>query len=80
MSYARHNGDDSEVYVIRSISGYLECLGCRITGEPSSNGLRYGYYVVEDEQDMIDHLLKHRAQGWKVPEHALERLRSELVE
>ncbi len=79
MSYARHGGpdSDSEVYVIRTIGGHIECLGCRISGEPAADGLRYGFFCATDEADMIAHLERHREQGWKVPQRAIDRLRSE---
>ena len=76
MSYCRM-GDDSNVYVIRNMLGTLECLACRISGEPKEDGLRYGYFAVDLEDEMIEHLLEHRRQGWKVPERAIERLRRE---
>lgn len=78
MSYARFDGRESEVYVIATGGGMIECLGCRITGDPSSDGIRYGYFAVNRPEFMLEHLLEHREQGWKVPEYALERLKREV--
>jgi hypothetical protein len=80
VSYGRHNGTDSEVYVIGSISGFLECLGCRISGEPSSNGLCYGFFATKSRGDMLEHLWDHRNQGWKVAQHTMQRLMDEMEE
>lgn len=78
MSYCRYNGTDSEVYVIKHISGHLECIACRITGEPASDGLRYGTFTCEEPGDMLEHLWEHRNQGWKVPSRAMDRLLKEM--
>jgi hypothetical protein len=80
MSYCRHNGEDSEAYVIGSIMGHLECLGCRITGEPADNGLCYGFFTTHSRTEMIKHLQEHRQRGFKVPFHATRRLKREIRE
>lgn len=80
MSYCRHNGMDSEAYVIATVGGHLECLGCRITGEPAENGLRYGFYCTHSRTEMIKHLQEHRQRGFKVPFRATRRLRREIKE
>lgn len=80
MSYARHNGRDSDVYVIGSISGFLECLGCRISGNPASDGLKYGFFATRSRGDMLEHLWCHRNEGWKVATRTMQRLMDEMAE
>lgn len=80
MSYCRYNGKDSEAYVIASLMGHLECIGCRITGQPSSDGVVYGYFTTHSRQAMIEHLQEHRQRGYKVPFRATRRLRREIKE
>jgi len=86
MSYARFGWEGSDVYVFAS-SHALECCGCRLqevelVEDPAS--FLGGYLkpvgeVIEtnftSNEEMIEHLLVHRAAGHTVPEDALERLR-----
>lgn len=74
MSYCRY-GPDSDVYIIRTFGGELECLGCRLTYHPSP--LRTMYYTTMSELEMIGHLIEHRDFGDLVPERALLRLATE---
>lgn len=67
MSYCRNNGDDSDVYVIPTERG----LVCYTHNEPFECG--------HDPAAMIAHLEQHRADGYKVPEYAFERLRAEVT-
>lgn len=78
MSYCRHNGKSSQAYVIHSLYGTLECLGCRISGEPMSNGIRYGTFVTYSRMEMIKHLQQHRQLKFKVPFGATRRLKREI--
>lgn len=71
MSYCRFGEDDSDVYVFRTGSrglGTLECCGC-ILGERS--------FYCQTEQQMIDHLHLHLAEGHLVPQKAFDRLEAE---
>jgi hypothetical protein len=63
MSYCRQ-GEDSDVYVIRS-GDQLVCY-CNV-----------GSFHCFSEQDMITHLRDHEAEGLKVPQRAYDRLEAE---
>ena len=72
MSYCRFGWDDSDVYVFGT-GDRIECCAClrhRSSGLPAS-------FIAETEQEMIDHLLQHRALGDTVPQAALDRLEAE---
>lgn len=64
MSYCRV-GEDSDVYVIRHVNGFLICY----QHEPA--------YECRSEQSMICHLTIHRNAGDRVPQRALDRLEAE---
>lgn len=66
MSYCRI-GEDSDVYVIRDMSGMLQCF-CNLV---------MNYH--EREEEMISHLLIHRSFGHKVPQRAIDRLQAERL-
>jgi hypothetical protein len=71
MAYAQP-GDDSDVYVWTD-GHEINCGGCGLY-----NVKVFSFTVAASEpQQMIDHLLKHRDRGEKVPGHALERLTTE---
>jgi hypothetical protein len=75
MSYCRY-GPNSDVYVIRTFGGELECLGCRLTYH--WDPLRYMYFSTTSELEMIGHLIEHRTiYGHLVPERTLLRLTAE---
>jgi hypothetical protein len=70
MSYCRM-GPQSDVYVVA-------------TGHPDTNepvwwcsGERHDY-LAYTRQEMLEHLYQHRADGDKVPDHVIERLKSEI--
>lgn len=65
MSYARI-GFDSDVYVIHSVFGGMLCY-CNGEVGPMTR------------QEMVEHLLEHRAEGWVVPQRALDRLYREIA-
>ena len=80
MSYCRKNGVDSDVYVIGTKLGW-ECLaypnpenGPSVIGVP----MRVCGFSLTRE-GMLKHLLNHRAEGDKVPQSALDRLREEIA-
>ncbi len=68
MSYCRFWWDDSDVYVYASTEGGIVCCACLMGG---------GTKRFETQQEVIDHLMVHRARGHNVPEYALFRLRAE---
>lgn len=71
MSYCRFaNGD---AYVFRNLHGELECCACRLT--PA--GEWFGTYTTEDPASMLKHLERHKQAGHRIPQAAIERLRSE---
>ena len=70
MSYARKNLTDSDVYVWSDGVCYV-CQDCDINGIVN--------YVVYYPREMLDHLLTHRENNYKVPEAAINRLKKELV-
>ncbi len=70
MSYCRFG--DNDAYVLRTLQGLIY-LACRLMRE----GDWYGTFVAVDENDMINHLLKHKDQGHRIPNHAFKRLRKE---
>lgn len=69
MSYCRNNGEDSDVYVIRT-NGGLQCCGCRLYG-----GVKFPMF--DTQVEMIKHLVEHLAVHDKVPMRAIERLERE---
>lgn len=68
MSYARI-GFDSDVYVIHHVGGGMACYCGEVNGD-----------TLMSKPDMIEHLLQHRADGWRVPQRALDRLYREIAE
>lgn len=66
MSYCRI-GEDSDVYVIRHVSGMLVCY-CLL---PDNE--------FDTEEGMISHLIDHKMLGHKVPDRALARLNAERL-
>lgn len=66
MAYARWT-NDSDVYVYADVGGGFTCENCP----------RGSQFRCETPQEMVEHLLAHRAQGDRVPEPALEELRAE---
>jgi len=71
MSYCRWS-EDSDVYFIHNVNGYLECVGCEIEGKGSNQFIF--------RRDAIRHLRVHTSWGHKVPGYAFDRLESELEE
>ena len=74
MSYCRY-GPNSDVYVIRTFGGDLECLGCRLSYRLPP--FPHRYFSTTSELAMIGHLIEHRVSGHLVPERALLRLAAE---
>lgn len=75
MSYCRMNGQDSDVYVIRTMDD-LQCLGCKLDRRSGDNR---GIFRTTGEMGMIRHLETHRAAGHRVPDRAFERLYREVM-
>jgi hypothetical protein len=66
MSYCRE-GDDSNVYVIKSITGQYVCW--------SSSAHPRAEFVTTTPSGMLAHLRSHIESGDMVPERAMDRLR-----
>ena len=69
MSYCRFS-DSSDVYVYASVNGGLECCTCALHDEGCPN--------FQTAQAMIAHLEEHQRSGHQVPDHAFDRLRSDI--
>jgi hypothetical protein len=70
VSYCRFGWGGSDVYVFLSVSGCLECCGCRLSEEWS--------YSSTDA--MLAHLREHVSKGDTVPDSAIRRLEDERYE
>ena len=70
MSYARFSRD-SDVYVFAHVEGGYECCACGLAGT-------WGSIRCQTIKEMLDHLEEHKKAGDKVPDHCIERLKSEL--
>lgn len=68
ISYCRHNGNDSDVYVYPNIYGGIVCV-CTSQGE-----------VFDKRSLLIEHLKSHLDSGDKVPERVFNRLEKEIIE
>ena len=62
MSLCRFGERGSDVYVFYHVEGGIECCGCRLETGFAGNSFR-----AQDEQEMISHLLEHKAKGHCVP-------------
>lgn len=91
MSYARFS--EGDVYVIYSIDGTLDCVGCslqeRVWVDDPDMPIFKGYERptepiiqthFDSTQGMVDHLAQHRAAGHSVPEYLEEELWADEVE
>ncbi len=67
MSYARL-GPDSDVYIV-STGDTVTCTWCKLHGDFEA-----------DRVAMLEHLKRHVEAGHKVPDYALDRLRTEVLE
>jgi hypothetical protein len=83
MSYCRKNGENSDLYVVGTGDAW-ECLGCSLIPKGERNeavwGLITSWFICDTRQEMLNHVLAHRAEGHKVPEKAIRRLRKEIRE
>jgi hypothetical protein len=71
MSYVRR-GPDSDVYVFQTMQEKYECDFCSLRNGRLLPG---GHFETALPSAMIEHLLKHRAEGHAVPDRAIEALR-----
>ena len=71
MSYARTNGVDSDVYVVRS-SDVWNCY------HGSSSRFGYGREIMHSLADLWDHLLDHVEIGDMVPQRTWDRISMEM--
>lgn len=69
MSYCR-KCDDSDVYIIKNVYGYMECVSCDLISG------KYGYKCATSKQ-MLSHVDDHFNNGDHVPKRAVDRLRKE---
>lgn len=81
MSYARFGSQGSDVYVYAGSRGFV-CCWCWLNKPPKTNpeSVFGADTLCDTEQEMIDHLRKHREAGHTVPNRAIERLESEREE
>ena len=70
MAYCRKS-PCSDVYVLRTLDGGVECCGCELT----ETGYDSVYFTTEEE--MLRHLEEHTSAGHKVPKKARWRLKME---
>jgi hypothetical protein len=75
MSYARMNGDDSDVYVYHHYMGWIECCACELI-EPDSGEI-FGFFKAYTAREILDHLDVHVSKGNMVPERCYSRIREE---
>ena len=68
MSYCRFC--EGDVYLFADVAGGWSCCGCRLP-------LPHHF---DTRQETLDHLLYHRSEGHKVPQHAIDRLNREIAE
>lgn len=74
MAYCRF-GEDSDVYMYSSIIGGFQF---HITDRNSLGKTGIDFHVPTIE-DALHRMTRLKTQGFKVPEYALDRLRSELL-
>ena len=67
MAFARF-GRDSDVYVFEDAGGGYTCERCPKVGQS---------FNCRTAEEMLTHLLEHRAKGDKVPEDAIAELKKE---
>ena len=71
MSYCRHDGITSDVYLYYDDRVGRLCMGCMLLDDCGASVLCH------DAQQAINHLKLHREVGHKVPSRAFTRLREE---
>lgn len=73
MAYARFI--DSDIYIYSHISGYIYCQACWLDESPES----YFFKSVKlhTDQEIIDHLAKHREQGHDIPDDLEQEILSD---
>jgi hypothetical protein len=82
VSYCRKNGDDSDVYLIATAEdsrGFWSCIGCDLAAPKFFGYCEVKFTEIDNLQEVLAHLEKHRESGHKVPERALERVRKEIA-
>lgn len=77
MGYAAF-GKDSDVMTYESVAGEFVCDLCKVVARLSPEP--WPRFVADTRSAMIAHLKRHRDEGDKVPERALELLERELRE
>ena len=82
MSYCRKNGKDSDVYLIATAEdsrAFWSCIGCDLTASTFFGQCEVRFTEMDTLQEVLAHLEKHREEGHKVPERALERVHREIA-
>jgi hypothetical protein len=78
MSYARHNGVDSDVYIFEHAGGFIQCCGCRFA--PKDEFDHWDDLVstnLATAREALAHMDFHVSAGDRVPERAFARIREE---
>jgi hypothetical protein len=71
MSYARNNGVDSDVYIVK-VSDVFMCYHGR------DSSFDWGYFTCVTRRELWDHLLDHLEVGDMVPSRVWTRLSMEM--
>lgn len=78
MSFIRV-GPDSDVYVIATVDGFLQCCGCKFAYSEESKTYISSFYQVEISHEgylnLIGHLKRHKGAGHMVPKRLFRELR-----
>ena len=69
MSYCRFG--ESDAYLIRHCGGGWCCYTCRINRGIDRN--------IKTRKGVLAHFLAHRKAGHKIPQHAIDRIKAEIV-
>lgn len=83
MDYARF-GDDSDVFMLQTLGGYIECSSCKMSKKkPIKHPNGKTSWVRQDQiftkrSEALKHLLSHHIKGHKVPNYAIKRLQDEI--
>ena len=72
MSYSRFI--EADVYVFMHVSGYLQCCGCWISDLNPVDPDYHNSFNAHSTQEMVDHIVKHKRRGHRVPADLIENL------
>ena len=71
MSYCRL-GPESDVYMFNHVDGGIECCICAFQPYPGPGSIRFS-----TPQEALEHLMKHREAGHKVPQSVIDAIGEE---